>query len=54
MDLPRNAFRHAIAAGTPQMTGILRATAGTPASPIVGQTWNDSVLGNPAKVDYSR
>src|SRR5512134_167754 len=81
MDLPRNAFKHAIAAGTPQhgvwlmsaapstaealgcvgfdfvvvdmehvpidtpqMIEILRAVAGTPASPIVRIPWNDLVM----------
>jgi len=81
MDLPRNAFKHAIAAGTPQlgawlmsaapstaealgcvgfdflvvdmehvpidtpqMIGILRAIAGTPASAIVRLPWNDVVM----------
>jgi 2-dehydro-3-deoxyglucarate aldolase/4-hydroxy-2-oxoheptanedioate aldolase len=81
MDLPRNAFKHAIAAGTPQvgawlmsaapstaealgcvgfdflvvdmehvpidtpqMIGILRAIAGTPASAIVRLPWNDPVM----------
>ncbi|HEY8242681.1 MAG TPA: HpcH/HpaI aldolase/citrate lyase family protein [Casimicrobiaceae bacterium] len=81
MDLPRNAFKHAIAAGTPQlgawlmsaapstaealgcvgfdflvvdmehtpidtpqMIGILRAIAGTPASAITRLPWNDAVM----------
>ena len=81
MDLPRNAFKHAIAANapqhgvwlmsaapstaealgcvgfdfvvvdmehvpidTPQMIEILRAVAGTPASPIVRIPWNDAVM----------
>jgi 4-hydroxy-2-oxoheptanedioate aldolase len=81
MDLPRNAFRHAIAEGrmqfgawlmsaapstaealgcagfdflvvdmehvpidTPQLVDLLRAIAGTPASPVTRLPWNDTVM----------